>query len=90
MVAGTPSLALAGGAPTRLILMEDSSISDDGFAWRVTPPAGARVLEVRTAADWLELVRRHPLEVTESRWSVWGETTRRLGRWVIPDWQAVA
>ncbi|MCG2800612.1 MAG: hypothetical protein L6311_00780 [Cellulomonas sp.] len=50
-----------------------------------------RVLEIGGPSDWAALVARYPLEVTGSRQPDWyGALDARAGRWVIPDWSAVA
>lgn len=36
------------------------------------------------------LCRTYPLEVTEQKRHDWYSTTGRYGRWVVPDWSAVA
>lgn len=76
-----------GTTPVGLPLVED------GSGWElalVTPARGAgRVLEL-DEASWADLCRRHPLEVTASSGADWGRVTGRVGRWVIPDWAAVA
>ncbi|GAA5211162.1 hypothetical protein [Microbacterium kyungheense] len=50
----------------------------------------ARVIELDGPEDWADLCRRHPLEVTASRRHDWFRVTGRDGRWVVPDWSAVA
>ncbi|MDL9981288.1 hypothetical protein [Microbacterium candidum] len=76
------------GVPAGLRLVEDS------LGWisaTAIPVRGAgRTYEIRTAEDWARLCRRHPLEVTASRRHDWYRTTGRDGRWLIPDWQAIA
>ncbi|QNO38242.1 hypothetical protein H4J02_04235 [Protaetiibacter sp. SSC-01] len=73
--------------PCGLTLVEDS------LGWEralVSPTRGAgRVLDI-DEATWVELCRRHPVDVTSSRRHDWGRATGREGRWVIPDWSAVA
>ena len=77
-----------GQVPAALGLVEDS------LGWEratTVPVRGAgRTLEIRTAADWISLCRRFPLEVTASRRHDWFRATGRQGRWVIPDWEKVA
>lgn len=77
-----------GHVPAALSLVEDS------LGWeRATaiPVRGTgKTLEIRTAADWISLCRRFPLEVTASRRHDWFRATGRHGRWVIPDWEKVA
>jgi len=75
------------GTPCGLALVEDE------LGWTralVTSARGVgRVLELDEAA-WIELCRRHPLDVSASRQGDWGRTTGRTGAWVLPDWHAVA
>ena len=53
-------------------------------------PAGARVYEIDGADAWAALCRAYPLEVTEQKRHDWYRTTGRDGRWLLPDWAAVA
>lgn len=77
-------------APMALYLVED------GFGWetahtrRLWIPGSPRVFEVHTGEDWAQLCRDFPLEVTGEKRHDWYRTTGRAGRWVIPDWEAVA
>lgn len=75
------------GIPCGLGLVED------GQGWESALVTGARgtghLLEL-DAATWADLCRRHPFEVTASSGSDWARATGRQGRWVIPDWAAVA
>jgi hypothetical protein len=50
----------------------------------------ARVLEIGGAADWVALTRAHPLDVTPARRHDWWRVSGWSGRWLIPDWAAVA
>ena len=69
---------------------------EDGFGWKsacchpVAPLAPPRVYEIHSGADWVELVNRYPLRITESRRNVWEMTTGARGDWVIPDYLAVS
>lgn len=69
---------------------------EDGLGWSraaVTPvsvASVARVVEIRSPADWVTLCRKYPLEVSHEKRHDWFHTTGRVGRWVIPDWAAVA
>lgn len=47
------------------------------------------VREIDSVADWLDLVRSAPADVTRSRAYYWGRLEPGL-RWVIPDWVALA
>lgn len=77
-----------GRTPEALDLVED------GFGWEAahvtTEGLPGRVLEIRGAEDWVQLCRSHPLEVSASRRHDWYRATGVQGRWVIPDWSAVA
>jgi hypothetical protein len=84
----TPSLGAHG--PAALHFVEDGGGERLARVWDGRPRDGARVLEITGPDDWADLCRRHPFDVTESRRHVWGLATGRQGRWVIPDWPAVA
>lgn len=60
-------------------------------AARVTRLRGeGRTLEIDSPADWIELCRSYPIEVTASRQHDWFRVTGWEGRWLIPHWQRVA
>jgi len=91
MYSGVWSTAELGAAgPAALHFLEDSMGEEHARVWPARARAGARVLEIAGPADWAELCRRHPFDVTASRRQVWGLATGRDGRWVLPDWPAVA
>lgn len=72
-----------------LLLAED----EDGTGADVLPvhvPADARIYEIDSAAAWAALCRDASLEVTWQKRSDWRNTTGRRGRWVMPDWAALA
>lgn len=73
-----------------LVLVEDSLGWTEARCLPVAPDRPVRVHEVHGPADWVDLVERHPLEVTHSRRHDWWRTTGVEGRWLIPDWTAVA
>ncbi|WP_372698830.1 hypothetical protein [Arthrobacter sp. JSM 101049] len=80
-----PGLGAAG-----LLLVEDGAGWDRARVWPLAPVPSARILEIRGPADWVDLVERHPLEVTQTwRKTAW-ETTGIDGTWLIPDFAAVA
>jgi hypothetical protein len=81
------SLGQAG--PAGLWFEEDSLGGEEAVATPVDVHS-ARVIELRGPEDWADLCRRHPLDVTASRRHDWYRVTGRDGRWVIPDWSAVA
>lgn len=67
---------------------------EDSFGWTAAtfiPVSGdGSVSEIRSAADWAQLCRDYPVEVTAARRHDWYRTTGRDGRWAIPDWERVA
>ena len=73
-----------------LYLVEDSLGWTWARCWPVRVANGARVYEVDGPQDWVELVGRYPLKVTEGRRHDWQRVTGRDGAWVIPDFLAVA
>lgn len=72
------------------------ALAEDGLGWRsarcwpVVPQDGARIYEVSGPGRWAELVDRYPLDVSKSRGHEWWRTTGWAGRWLIPDYAAVA
>lgn len=69
-------------------------VEDDlGWTAATTVPliGSGRTWEIDSPEDWARLCRRFPLDVTVSRGPDWQRATGRAsGRWVIPDWLAVA
>jgi hypothetical protein len=94
----TPTLALlvsttrpVPGLPAvGLALVEDPMDWTEARTWPLRPRPDARLYEIRGPEDWIELVARHPLDVTRSRWHDWWKVTGRAGTWLIPDFAAVA
>jgi hypothetical protein len=82
--------AAAGLGAVALALTEDAMGWHEARVWPVQARPGARVYEITGPAAWTELVRRYPLEVTRSRRHDWFRATGRAGRWLIPDYAAVA
>ncbi|MCQ1999614.1 hypothetical protein [Arthrobacter zhaoxinii] len=77
-----------GQIPAGLSLVEDSAGLEEAT---VIPVSGTgRTLRIRSPEDWIALCRAYPLEVTASRRHNWFQTTGRIGRWVIPDWEQAA
>lgn len=76
------------GVPVFLRTQEDSLHGE--WATAVAVAGGGRFFEIASAADWVDLCRRFPMEVTASRRHDWYRVTGRDGRWVVPDWQRVA
>lgn len=81
---------IVDGEPTRLTLMEDEWGWERASVAPAVLPRSPRILTIAGPDDWAALVRAHPLEVTASRRHDWYRVTGRDGRWLIPDWAAVA
>jgi hypothetical protein len=73
-----------------LVLVEDGLGQRTARCWPVVPRPGARICEISSAEDWTELVGRYPIDVSKSRRHDWWRTTGWAGRWLIPDFAAVA
>jgi hypothetical protein len=84
------SRQLPGHGPAGLWLVEDELGWRRARCWPVRPARDPRVYEVHGPDDWAQLARTFPLDVTESRSPDWARSTGRHGRWVVPDWPAVA
>ncbi|HEX9526064.1 MAG TPA: hypothetical protein VF951_01090, partial [Streptosporangiaceae bacterium] len=83
---GLPSLGAVG-----LALVEDFlRWAPSACYWPVAPEDGARVYEICGPSPWAELVHRYPLDVSNSRRHNWWRATGWAGRWLIPDYAAVA
>ncbi|WP_152348736.1 hypothetical protein [Brevibacterium sp. CFH 10365] len=78
------------GTPIGVELVEDDFGLERARACRLRLRSDARIAEIRGPADWADLCRRYPLDVTAQRRQVWFEATDRKGRWVIPDWSQVS
>jgi hypothetical protein len=77
--------------PVGLVFVEDSFGWTAATSWQVCPTRDARVLELGAPQHWVDLVRRYPLDVTDtSKRGDWWRTTGRDGRWAMPDWPSVA
>ena len=87
---------LFDGTPSGLWVAEDTVGWTRAIASRVEVPPATRVYEVDGPGDWAALCRAHPVEVTASRRHDWYRATSGFrepgwaGRWVVPDWAAVA
>jgi len=88
LVSTTRSLPGLGAAG--LALVEDSAGWTAARCWPLAPRGGSRMYEISTPGDWAELVSRYPLDVTRSRRHDWWRVTGWAGRWLIPDFTAVA
>jgi hypothetical protein len=84
----TRALPMLGAV--RLALVEDGLGWQSARCWPVVPEEGARVYEICGPDEWAELVDRYPLDVSKSRHHDWWRVTGRAGRWLIPDYPAVA
>jgi hypothetical protein len=84
-VPGHPPLPAMG-----LIWDWDSDGASHTQHWNVTFAADARIYEINGRADWCRLVERYPRDVTYTRRSAWWKPTHWEGRWLLPDWEAVA
>lgn len=73
-----------------LCLEEDSFGPEWAWCRSVRPAGEPRVHEITGPQDWCDLVERYPMEVTLSRRHDWFRVTGWTGRWMIPDWEAVA
>ncbi|QXF80578.1 hypothetical protein SAMN04490240_3338 [Rhodococcus pyridinivorans] len=82
--------ALDDGSPACLRFVEDSGGENHAGARRHFVPDTVDVLEIHGPDDWAQLCRRFPLEVTAQKRHDWYRTTGRDGKWVLPDWRAVA
>jgi hypothetical protein len=77
-------------------LMEPVEAAMDGLGWRharcwpVEPRPGVRIYEISSPDQWTELVGRYPIDVSKSRRHDWWRATGWAGRWLIPDFAAVA
>lgn len=76
--------------PAGLRFVEDSMGWERARVREVAIPSGVAVHEVDGPEAWAWLCRRYPLEVTAGRRHDWFRATGRDGRWVLPDWSAVA
>lgn len=70
-----------------LVAVEDGSDPDAARTWPLAPSHQARILEITASTDWVRLVETYPLEITCSTREDWPQIP---GRWLIPDWAAVA
>jgi hypothetical protein len=79
---------------TRGSIRDALELVEDFLGWEgatVVPVRGAgRTLELRSPADWADLCRTYPMEVTASRRHDWFRVTGRDGRWLIPHWERVS
>lgn len=90
LVSTTPSLPGTDGGPVGLVLQEDVFGADSAVVRAVRTDPSTRTFEVTEPDAWSALATEYPLEVTSSRRHDWYRSTGWDGRWVVPDWQAVA
>jgi hypothetical protein len=76
--------------PLGIVLIEDAPSADRGRSWPVRIADTARILELAAPQDWVDLVRRYPLDVSAGKRGDWWRATGRDGGWLMPDWSAVA
>ncbi|MCX2730641.1 hypothetical protein OOZ19_10345 [Saccharopolyspora sp. NFXS83] len=76
--------------PAGLRFVEDSMGWERAAVRDVATPSDVAVHEIDGPEAWAWLCRRYPLEVTAGRRHDWFRATGRDGRWVLPDWAAVA
>ncbi|WP_461154078.1 hypothetical protein [Saccharopolyspora tripterygii] len=91
----TPSRHLVNSTRARpvalgLCLEEDSFGPEWAWCRSVRPTGEPRVYEIAGPRDWCALAERYPMDVTLARKHDWYRVTGMTGRWVIPDWEAVA
>ncbi|MCO5224428.1 MAG: hypothetical protein M9953_03725 [Thermomicrobiales bacterium] len=84
------SRSLFDGSPVGLWFEEDRGKEESAVVRQLNPPADMRVYEITTAADWADLCRRYPLDLSYEKRHDWYHSTGRVGRWVTPDWSLVA
>jgi hypothetical protein len=71
-------------------LIEDGHGLRLARCWPVAPQGGDRVYEIHGPEHWAGLVDRYPLDVSRSRRHDWWRVTEWTGRWLIPNYAAVA
>jgi hypothetical protein len=82
--------AIPGLGAIGLTLAEDGLGEKRARCWPVRPRPGARIFGISGPDRWIELVSRYPVDVSKSRRHDWWRATGRAGRWLIPDFAAVA
>ena len=73
-----------------LVLVEDGLGQRTARCWPLAPRPGSRIYEISSTEGWTELVGRYPIDVSKFRLHDWWRTTGWAGRWLIPDFAAVA
>lgn len=82
--------SIPGLGAVGLVLVEDAFDQGNARCWPVAPRASARIYEISSPEDWTELAGRYPIDVSKSRRHDWWRATGWAGRWLIPDFAAVA
>lgn len=89
-----PALVTSGYStlpyPSLLSWQEDEVDSSLKHTRRIKVLKSARVFEIKTATDWLELCTRFPQPVSNHLHSQWKATTGLSRDWVIPQWHLVS
>jgi hypothetical protein len=86
----TTTRPLPGIGSLTLLWEEDSVGADDATVWPLATSREPKVWEIDGPDAWTRLVAAYPLDVTHVRKHDWYRVTGRSGRWLIPDWSAVA
>jgi hypothetical protein len=84
------SRAVPGIGAVGLVLVEDSHGWAEAWCRPVTQTRDAAVYEITGPQSWAELVERYPLDVSKSRRHDWWRVSGWAGRWLAPDFTAVA
>ena len=78
------------GFPLGIDWEEDAPGYEVADAWSLEVSPHRQVYEIGGPADWVDLVRRYPHDVSSpARRGDWWRTTGRDGDWAIPNWAAV-
>jgi hypothetical protein len=81
---------LASLGAVGLSMAENWVAQQSARCWPVAVRNDARIYEISGPDQWVELVDRYPLDVSRSRRHDWRRATGLSGRWLIPDYAAVA
>ncbi len=81
--------SIPGFGPAGLYLKEDSHGWEAAAVVPIEPHPASRVFRITGTEDWAALCAAYPLDVSAQMRYVWGETTGRIGAWVMPDWARV-
>jgi len=89
---GPPALTATAAevASWRSATIEDGFDHRNARCWPLAPRPGTRICEISSPADWTQLAGRYPLDVSRSRRHDWWRATGWAGKWLIPDFAAVA